>query len=1260
MPLRTLVDATDLSRWADRRDAQGRVPQLLRHLVHATVDQIERIGFPAGEGIALGGWDGVVLVEQGNAFVPDGLSVWELGVNRDIKGKADDDYEKRKGNPLGLNPAATAFVFVTPRRWGGKDAWIAERQAEGFWRDVRAYDADDLEQWLELAPAVHIWLSIILGKHPETVIDIGSFWEDWSETTRPTLSPSLLTSGREEQIERVRMWLRGEPAALALKADSRDEATAFLAAVLHQLPPEDRLPLFARTVIVTEGAEWRHLTTSERPLLLVPLFNVGNAITRAIRGGHHVLIPLGKDDSDSNTTVVIPRLRRSHVKEALLGMGFNEDRANDLATLARRSLMALRRKLAANREIQQPIWARPADARDPLPALLVGGWNDAQPGDRDVIANLARMSYEDVSARLVRWAHEPDPPVRRVGDTWLLVSKEDAWNLLARFLTRDDLERFESIVLEVLGAIDPQFDLPNDQRWMADMLGHAPAYSGLLRQGLADTLALMGARSDSTQFADAASGQERANRIIHHLLGQANQDWRRWASLAYLLQSLAEAAPDEFLAAAERGLAGEQPVLSKLFVDTDHPLFGSSPHTGLLWAIELLAWHPDYLPRATLLLVQLAAHDPGGKLMNRPDNSLREIFLSWHPQTTASLNQRLGVLDLIRRHERNVAWKLMCRLLPEPHSTASPTAAPKWREWVPEEQPKVTYAELFEAARAIVERLLADVGSDAQQWKDLIERVDDVPQEQRDAIIGRLETIDLDTLPRQARLALREALRVMIARHREVPDANWAMPREVIARLQTAYERFEPNEPIDKYAWLFTNGPKLMEPFSRDWQARQQAIVRARMEAVEQVYDQGGLPLLLTMADSVEQPDELGMTLGNDKLLAVREDQLLRECLGTEHHAQGRFVRGYVTARSRVAGWQWIEEKVVGIVTSDLSPAQQAEFFICLPFENRSWDLLSGMLNETQHLYWAQVGPWGCPAVDCKRAITLFLERDRPYTALELIALRLREATLAPGLIADVLERVVHSTPERNLDFQSLSYHVSEFLDLIEASGEVPEERIAALEWSALPLLEHQRRGPKILHSELARNPGFFVEILTLVYRAENDEPRELSEEDQLRAQFAYDLLRTWRTVPGTQEDGSIDAAVLQTWVMKVRADAQALGRGKVGDLCIGEVLACGSKDPDSSWPTSAVRDVIEGVGSEELDRGFLLRVYNSRGTVSKAIAEGGIQERQLVATYQEYADMVKERWPRTAAVLRLIADRYASEARREDMRAELEEDLWR
>jgi hypothetical protein len=46
---------------------------------------------------------------------------------------------------------------VTSRIWGGRDRWRNARRADGPWADVRAYDADDLETWLERAPSVHYW-----------------------------------------------------------------------------------------------------------------------------------------------------------------------------------------------------------------------------------------------------------------------------------------------------------------------------------------------------------------------------------------------------------------------------------------------------------------------------------------------------------------------------------------------------------------------------------------------------------------------------------------------------------------------------------------------------------------------------------------------------------------------------------------------------------------------------------------------------------------------------------------------------------------------------------------------------------------------------------------------------------------------------------------------------------------------------------------------------------------------------------------------
>ena len=81
---------------------------------------------------------------------------------------------------------------MTPRRWGGKEAWQKERRKEGFWRDVRVLDADDLEQWIEQAAAVGTWLARMLGKRTDGLADLRENWEVWSNKMTPPASADLI------------------------------------------------------------------------------------------------------------------------------------------------------------------------------------------------------------------------------------------------------------------------------------------------------------------------------------------------------------------------------------------------------------------------------------------------------------------------------------------------------------------------------------------------------------------------------------------------------------------------------------------------------------------------------------------------------------------------------------------------------------------------------------------------------------------------------------------------------------------------------------------------------------------------------------------------------------------------------------------------------------------------------------------------------------------------------------------------------------
>src|SRR5687767_11407977 len=99
MVLMVLPSATDIAQWADTRQAQGHVPELLRRLIYATTRDASLLDFPAGDAIQLEGVDGVVELTTDHAIVPKGLSVWEVGTSPNPKGKADEDYEKRTKSP---------------------------------------------------------------------------------------------------------------------------------------------------------------------------------------------------------------------------------------------------------------------------------------------------------------------------------------------------------------------------------------------------------------------------------------------------------------------------------------------------------------------------------------------------------------------------------------------------------------------------------------------------------------------------------------------------------------------------------------------------------------------------------------------------------------------------------------------------------------------------------------------------------------------------------------------------------------------------------------------------------------------------------------------------------------------------------------------------------------------------------------------------------------------------------------------------------
>ena len=69
--------------------------------------------------------------------------------------------------------------------------------------------------------------------------------------------------------------------------------------------------------------------------------------------------------------------------------------------------------------------------------------------------------------------------------------------------------------------------------------------------------------------------------------------------------------------------------------------------------------------------------------------------------------------------------------------------------------------------------------------------------------------------------------------------------------------------------------------------------------------------------------------------------------------------------------------------------------------------------------------------------------------------------------------------------------------------------------------------------------------------------------------------------------------------------------------------------------------------------RNLAIRLYNLRGVTARDPQDGGKQERELAERYRARAGGFSDNWPQTAAVLRQLAERYDTDAREEENRAE-------
>ncbi len=558
------------------------------------------------------------------------------------------------------------------------------------------------------------------------------------------------------------------------------------------------------------------------------------------------------------------------------------------------------------------------------------------------------------------------------------------------------------------------------------------------------------------------------------------------ASLNSYLPTLAEAAPDEFLDAVESATAQNPCPFIHVFAQEKAGIMGHNYITGLLWALETLAWSPDYLQRVTVVLGELAALDPGGNWANRPANSLTEIFLPWYPQTCASIPKRKAAVKALLKEQREVGWKLLFSILPQVHSSSSGSHKPAWQKFVPEGwSDKVTDGDYWQQVKNYSELLVEVAAADSHKLAELVKHLESLPQPSFDRVLEHLNSSGVGAMAESARLPIWEAL--VDPRNRQTPEISGCrlgiqMPVELIARIENAAAQLAPKNACSLHHRLFSKQDYQLFAGTKNFDEQQKELNQKRETAVLELLRLNGLEGLLEFARHVAHPGTVGLALGNVEW-KESDDALLPRYLDTEDNVLRILIGHFVWGRYWSRGWSWVE----GVITEKWTTDQKVSLYTFLPFGFETWRRAEATLRGASEKFWRKVTPQpsGPDQPYLLEAVEKFLQYDRPLAALVCLNRLVHEkAEFAPELtVRALLDGLKQLHSEFNYE------GILELVQWLQENPKTNPDDLFRVEWAYLPLLDHHYgRSPKILETRLAESPAFFCELISVVFRAEKKE----------------------------------------------------------------------------------------------------------------------------------------------------------------------------
>lgn len=1234
------ITELQLSHWADSRLCQSKLPILIRKLIIETTPKLISYRIPGNEGVALHGIDGEVDNETSTPWVPKGISVWEMGCTDNPKKKAEEDYSKRTHDIPKQKRNNLSFIFITPRRWNKKKEWVEQKNNDGEWLSVYAYDAVDLETWLENAPVTTLWLNELLGVNTTGLISPEMWLQTWSTSTTPNLPITLPIAGRENESRQLIDFLHDyDIRNINIIGDDKKEGIAF---VISSMIYNKEYDFLDKTVVV--------VSTQAR---LIGRFN--QLIT---------IIDIDENNDpyfgDKNNFIIIrsyPRLRREiensinlpiispdKFKLELEAIGFSHEDARLKISEAGLSLPILRRQLANDPAVKFPIWANNKPyANVLLPCVLVGAWCDEDRfSDAIILELLGNFEKNILDKNIDLILALDDSPLAKYGHSIKVISPIDSLFALGPIITRNDLEQFFEVADIVLSEKDPSSDLPVNKILFADLLGKSHIYSSELITGICETLCIL------SIFGDKICGNrlnisltKMIDNLIRSLLMNAAKE--RWFSLRKKLSLLAEAAPDTFLECLESDLINSESSIKALFIPTKD-IFEECLRADLLWSLETLAWHREFFLRTVTILCKLCDFKISDNYSNTPIKTLKSIFCAWLPGTSVSISEKFDILRLLSKNFKENILEICISLLPSYiQEIAIPTRQPRWRR-VRHKLQNPEFSDIrfswINASKLIIE-LLPFV---KDKIPLIIENFSRLQSEDAkffckyliESIVNSSDIYKLDIMN-----YIRNHLQQMV---------YWDVKVEYFDMLKSLKSSIKYESVVYKYRWLFDYSypplPELLIKYKSDkrlFKLRAKYLLALRKRAIINLLSQLDIDKFVEFSLSVKNTHIIVHSLLN----VTNDISYLCTALNTSLNNStniniDKFIKPLINdIVSNNHGYfiAWIKNNInnnlhLNIITKNL------------PSTIGGLRVLKALNNTFSSIYWNNISLFlleGASTDEINDIISKLLYFKRPRTAYHSLICHDIQCVSA-DIWLWILKSIIQGG-EENIALPD-QYSLDKILLYLDSSINTSINEIIYIEMYFIEILApigivSKRRNLKI-HLEMAKNPKIFFDIINNCIEF----GEKHSKSSKKITNIFYSILNSWNIVPGINANTVLDDNKFTSWIQEAMRLCSNDIHKDLFKHFLGKLLGVfASKLDNNNWLPKSILEFLDDINNEKVRISFYCAMLNARGVTTRAIYEGGEQENNLSIDFLVLSNKYKLFFPRVSKLLLDISQNYSSEA---------------